>query len=41
MDEFLGQVLMNVVVIVLNYVLSRFLVFEKVVFSGGKDKGND
>jgi hypothetical protein len=30
-------VLMNVVVIIVNYVLSRFLVFEKMVFSEGKD----
>jgi putative flippase GtrA len=36
-DEFWGQVLMNVVVIIVNYVLSRFLVFEKMVFSEGKD----
>ena len=31
-DEFLSQIVMNVVVVVLNYILSRFL-----VFSGGKE----
>lgn len=36
MDEFWGQVLMNLIIIVMNYVLSRFLVFEKMVFSDGK-----
>jgi len=30
MDEFYGQVVMNIIIVLLNYVLSRFLVFERV-----------
>ncbi|QRN85021.1 GtrA family protein [Clostridia bacterium] len=40
-DEFWGQVLMNVIVIIVNYILSRFLVFEKMVFSDGKDDNHE
>ena len=40
-DEFWGQVLMNIVVIIVNYLLSRYLVFEKMVFSEGKDDNHE